>query len=597
MKLSRRDFIKASVASSVVFVSAGLQSCASNDDDVSVAFDHGVASGDPLTDSVVLWTRVTPQAAKSDVTVMWEVARDAAFTDLVNMDQGVTSAARDYTVKVDVRGLAPDTRYYYRFSVGDAVSPVGQTKTLPEGSPEQVTFVAFSCSNYPAGYFNVYRQAAQEADVDAALHLGDYIYEYAREGYASEQAEALGRQVNPDAECITLEDYRTRYAQYRTDPDLQNLHAVLPWIVVWDDHEIANDAWEFGAENHDEGEGSYETRKQVSLQAYFEWMPIRPLEPDADGRIYRQFVYGDLVNLLMLDTRRIGRDEQLDYANYIDDEGNVDVNGFLVDVSSDQRTILGTEQRDWLVANMTTSQQRWQVLGQQVLMGRMLLPAVTLTPDPFDPLVTLEEYSAIAVAALKYQLVLEQLAAQGITEPTVEQLLAAGMTEDELAIVNDPEQLAVLQSPNIPYNLDAWDGYAFDREMVLGTALAQQKNLITLAGDTHNGWSSQLTTADGTPAGVEFATASVSSPGLETFLGLEEPTAARQSEAGLVQLINDLRYCNLRERGYLVVTFTPDSTVGKWVYIDTVTSRSYQVIDDLTTVLEVSAGNPEVTPA
>mgnify|MGYP001795694484 CR=1 FL=1 len=326
------------------------------------------------------------------------------------------------------------------------------------------------------------------------------------------------------------------------------------------------------------------------MQAYFEWLPLRPITPDADGRIYREFVYGDLVNLMMLDTRRIGRDEQLDYANYIGAQGEFDASAFATDVNNTDRTLLGEAQRDWLLQAMNASTARWQVLGQQVLMGRMLLPVVTLTPDPLNPTATLDEYTTVALAAGKYQAILQQLAGQGITNPTVEQLLAAGMTEAELAIVNDPSQLALLESPFIPYNLDAWDGYAYDREVVLAAARTGQKNLITLAGDTHNAWSSLLTDSLGDIVGTEFATSSVSSPGLEAFLGLDTPVAARVSEAGLVQLIGDLQYCNLRERGYMTVTFTQESATARWVFIDTILEQNYSVLADVGNSIEVQAG-------
>ncbi|MEM7736568.1 MAG: alkaline phosphatase D family protein [Deinococcota bacterium] len=592
MKLTRRGFIKASLASSVVFVSAGLQSCASNNDDdtppVTASFLHGVASGDPLIDSILLWTRVTPDTPTVEpIEIIWEVASDANFDNLVNMDSGNTDVSRDYTLKVDVRGLTPGTRYYYRFTIGNTVSPVGKTQTLPSDNLDQVKIAVFSCSNYPTGYFNVYREATYEANLNAVLHLGDYIYEHQPGGYAREQAEALGRQVEPDGECITLDDYRTRYAQYRTDENLQTLHAAFPWIVVWDDHEIANDAWREGAQNHDDTEGSYDARKQASLQAYFEWLPLRPITADEDGRIYREFAYGDLVNLMMLDTRRIGRDEQLSYANYISEQGEFDASAFTTDVNSADRTLLGETQRNWLLQTMNTSTARWQVLGQQVLMGRMLLPAVTL--NSLNPAVTLNEYTAVVRAASKYQTILQELARQGVTDPTTEQLLAAGMTEAELAIVNDPNQLAWLESPFFPYNLDAWDGYAYDREVVLGAALAGRKNLISLAGDTHNAWSSQLTDVSGTAVGTEFATSSVSSPGSETSLGLTTREAAKISEAGLVQLINDLQYCNLRERGYMTVTFTQERAIARWIFVDTVLEQDYSVLTDAGKSLEVQA--------
>ncbi|MCG8381914.1 MAG: alkaline phosphatase D family protein [Gammaproteobacteria bacterium] len=587
MKLTRRDFLKLSAYTGIAVVSSGIQGCSSDDDEASdnpeaFRFDHGVASGDPWSDSVIIWTRVTPSDA-GDVKVMWEVATDEAFTNLVNQDEASFGAHRDYTVKIEVQQLTAGTVYYYRFTAGTGanklVSPVGMTKTLPTGSVNQVKMGVFSCSNYPAGYFNVYAEAAKRNDLDVVLHLGDYLYEYAREydgspAYASEDAAALGREVMPEGEIIQLADYRTRYAQYRTDEDLQALHGKVPFIVVWDDHEIANDAYIDGAENHDSTtEGDFETRKQAAVQAFFEWLPLRPIRPDVEGRIYRQFEFGELVNLCMLDTRLIGRDKPLAYADYMNpNTGEMDVAEFTNDVSSDQRTILGAEQRNWLVQSLSQSGAIWQVLGQQVLMTRMLLPAITLTPDPLSPTLSLAEYGVIATAALTYQALL----GQGVPD-TDAALKAAGMSDEQIAIIRDPVQMGYLQSPKIPYNLDAWDGYAYDREVVLGAALGAGKNLITLAGDTHNAWSGALTNAQGSPVGIEFAVASVSSPGLEDYLQIPDAATARQQEAAFPALVDDLNYTNLRERGYMVVTFTPSNAEAEWVFIDTVKSKNYQV--------------------
>ncbi len=230
------------------------------------------------------------------------MATDADFANKVVEGSGNTSADVDYTVKVDVEGLQPNTVYYYRFLTVNKTSMAGRTRTLPEGAIDAAAFAVVSCSNYPAGFFNVYREVAKQ-DVDAVLHLGDYLYEYSAEGYASERAEELGRVVEPANELLSLADYRTRYAQYRRDEDLQAAHAAHPFIIVWDDHEVANDTWREGAENHDPGtEGSFVERKMAALQAWHEWLPVRP-PVSMNDIIYRRFQYGDLLDLLMLDTR------------------------------------------------------------------------------------------------------------------------------------------------------------------------------------------------------------------------------------------------------------------------------------------------------
>jgi alkaline phosphatase D len=597
MKINRRDLLKLGAYSTILITSSGLHGCHDDDSD-DYSFDHGVASGDPLEDSVVIWTRVTPGKVQS-VTVNWQVATDADFENLVNEDFAEVDADRDFTVKVDVQGLEPDRIYYYRFKAGSVDSPVGRTKTLPSGSVDQVTLAVLSCSNYPAGYFNVYRELANTEGLDAVVHLGDYIYEYGRTGeegvpaYASEDAVALGREVEPANELLSLSDYRTRYAQYRTDPDLQAVHARHPFIVVWDDHEIANDAYMAGAENHDEAtEGSFSERKQAAIQAFFEWLPLRPLTPDAEGRIYRRFEFGNLVNLMMLDTRIIGRDLQLDYADYIDTAtGEFDSESFTIDMSSSDRTLLGASQLAWLTDNMNQSTATWQVLGQQVLMMKMQLPAVTLTPDPTAPTVSLSEYGEIATAAVTYQTLVEN----GVDATDPAALMAAGMTAEQLEIINDPQRMAYLESPFIPYNLDAWDGYAYERELLLANAKAGQKNLISLAGDTHNAWAGRLTDSVGDSVGIEFATTSVSSPGMEDYLAMKTAEAVRGLEPGVTQLVNDLDYCNLRERGLMIVTFTPEQATAEWRFVDTIKQQDYQIVTDLDKRLTLAVGTATLT--
>ncbi|MEX0645065.1 MAG: alkaline phosphatase D family protein, partial [Parvularculaceae bacterium] len=242
-------------------------------------FAHGVASGDPGPDSVVLWTRVTTDAA-DPITVVWETAADPQFADMRGKGEATASAAADWTVKTLIRDLHPGTTYYYRFRVADAYSPVGRTKTLPTGPLEKATLAVVSCANVPFGYFNVYDLVARRDDLDAVIHLGDYIYEYGANSYGGEAGARLGRPHDPPHEIVTLEDYRRRHAQYKADPSSRALHAAHPLIAIWDDHETANDSWKDGAENHDPAtEGDWEARKRAALQAYYEWMPVREPEP------------------------------------------------------------------------------------------------------------------------------------------------------------------------------------------------------------------------------------------------------------------------------------------------------------------------------
>ena len=462
----RRTLVKALAAGSLIpLLGSNLIGCSDGSDNsftidsVPADFNHGVASGDPLTDRVILWTRVTPTAAEGPVQVAWQLASDADFANIVAEGSGATSADVDYTVKVDAEGLNAGSTYYYRFKTGDKTSPTGKTRTLPQGAVAAASFAVVSCSNYPAGFFNVYREVANQ-DVDAVLHLGDYLYEYAADGYASERAEELGRVVEPANEIISLSDYRTRYAQYHRDEDLQAAHAAHPFIVVWDDHEIANDSWQNGAQNHNpDTEGSFADRRLAAIQAWHEWLPVRP-PTTMDDIIYRRLQYGDLLDLLMLDTRHVGRNEQLDYPDFATG-GIIDVPAVRAAMADGSRTILGGEQLSWLRDHLTTSSARWQVLGQQVLMSRYHIPSPLL--EALDPGLSPELDLAKGTAAL----------------------LAAVAAKGKAPEDRTPEEQALLDSA-IPYNLDAWDGYEFERDAVLAYAQQLDSKLVVLAGDTHN---------------------------------------------------------------------------------------------------------------
>lgn len=537
----------------------GLTGCSGDDDNNDsnneASFEHGVASGDPLQDRVIIWTRVTPDDEDVRVSVRWEIARDDTFQEIDAAGAVVTDRNRDYTVKVDATGLSEGTPYFYRFIVRDNVSPTGRTRTLPDESVDQVKFAVVSCSNYPAGYFHVYAEIAAMQDVDVALHLGDYIYEYARGEYASEDAAALGREVDPEGEILTLDDYRLRYAQYRSDPDLQAFHGALPVIAVWDDHEVANDAWSDGAENHsDSAEGAFAARLLSALQAYAEWMPIRPPVDNDVASLYRRFRFGDLVDLLMLDTRIVGRDQQLVFPEaYLSQEG-VNFDAYLSDLSDSERTLLGEDQFLWLQERLT-SNSVWHVLGQQVLMGRMELPGSIVSGE-----LSVAEFAALA------------------------QIDPSMLSQ---------EQLALLQLPQLPYNPDAWDGYATERDAILATASAQDIDLVVLAGDTHNAWANNLLADRNdlqSAVGVEFATPSVSSPGAEAFLNLDSEEAVLQTEAGLTQLFGDLQYTNLSDRGFLTVTFTRSEVRANWTFIDSVKRADFQTLGSRNREIVVPVG-------
>jgi alkaline phosphatase D len=374
MAFSRREFFGVTAVASL----AGLVRTEGAGQPAPAArrvFVHGVASGDPLSDSVILWTRVTaPAAATPDVT--WELASDAAFRQVVLRGTTTTAAVRDFTVKIDATGLRAATTYYYRFRALGEQSPVGRTRTLPASNAERLRIALASCSNYPYGYFNVYARIAQRADLDAVLHLGDYIYEYANATYGD--GTSYGRVSAPDREIVALVDYRTRHAQYKTDPDLQEAHRQHPFIVVWDDHEIANNTWRDGGENHDpeRGEGAFIWRRASATQAFFEWMPIREDRATRQPRIYRSFAFGGLADLIMLDTRLIDRDEQVgrrEDVAIIDDPA---------------RSLMGRTQEQWLFNEMAESKRagvRWQLLGQQVMFAPLSLPgASSLSADTWE---------------------------------------------------------------------------------------------------------------------------------------------------------------------------------------------------------------------
>ncbi len=608
-----------------------------------VSFVHGVASGDPYADSVILWTRITPpQGTAEGIDVSWEISRSAGFEAGSIVDSGLfsTSAGRDWTVKVEADGLNADTPYYYRFRSGAAVSMVGQTKTLPVGS-DPVRLAVFSCSNFPAAdTFAAYGRAAAINAVnpyDALVHLGDYIYEYGPGGYGEAENAAGSRGFLPNREIVSLDDYRQRYAQYHTDANLQALRAAAPLIAIWDDHETANDSWAGGAQNHQSAtEGDWLLRRDAALKAYHEWLPIREpeLRQASDGATalspltqgYRSFSFGDVLALHILETRLTARDQQLSYPNGAAVQARIgailadstqlgvyagrlgrtppaDAAGIsafatalaplvtqeLVLATVQQawtdpnRDLIGDTQMAWLQQQLSSSTAPWQVLGQQVLMQSMALPAELLlnagNPSLLD----------------KYAEPLQKLA-----------------TGTPFADLTPAEKALFAEAGKIPYNLDAWDGYGVERETILQSALAAGKRLISLAGDTHNAWAGLLDTMGagqqpaGTVAGVEFATPGVTSPGLEKYLpGGDAYIRSRYPAVdGLDGLftgyISGLKYADVNRRGFLDLSVSSDQASGSFQFLDGLDPLSGLLRWSSETVvasrnLSLSV-NPEATP-
>lgn len=386
--LSRRDFLRqASAASALIAAAPLLQGCGSSGSPPTntgtaptapppagtFQFKHGVASGDPYADSVVLWTRVTPGSAGS-IPVSWALYRDPALAQRVTSGSFTTSEARDYTVKVVPGGLSPATTYYFQFAVGESKSPIGRTRTAPAANAavERLRFAMTSCAWLTQGYFNGYKKIAQRLDLDAVFTLGDYLYEYGPNDVGGTLIP--GRVFDPPREMTSLADYRLRHANYKSDSDLQQAHRQHPWICTWDDHESTNDSNTTGAQNHTEGtEGVWSERKGFSIKAYFEWMPVRDEfnpQVDATKHLYRKLAYGNLVEIFMLDTRLEGRDPAPANA---------------AAASGADRRIMSARQEQFFLDGILNSTAKWKLVGQQTMISQLFVaPGMAFTLDSWD---------------------------------------------------------------------------------------------------------------------------------------------------------------------------------------------------------------------
>jgi alkaline phosphatase D len=550
---SRRNFfIKVSSVAAVLAAGSALTACGGSGSELGgeqAAFLYGVASGDPLLDRVILWTHAK-SSTDAAVALTWQVAIDASFASVLASGAATASTESGFTCKVDATGLQPNTEYYYRFlAPNGSKSAVGRTRTLPVGSVAEVRLAVFSCSDYPAGYFNAY-DAAVSSNAQFALHLGDYIYEY-KDGVYPPTASAVAARVStPASEVVTLADYRARHALHKADPYAKALHGRMPMIAIWDDHEFADNAYMDGANNHNPvTQGTWAARKAAASRVYHEWMPIR--SPDAANllKIYRSFDFGNLLSLHMLDSRIIGREHQPDRTQDASGRDIAD-SAFLPYAFNQGKQLLGTTQQAWLDQQMTQSRATWQILGNQTLMARIRIPASVL----------LANLSAASVGAY--------LTAKGT--PSAQQ---TPVQKDLL----DPAK-----NPKISYNFDSWEGYPDARNALLGSAArlkAAGKKFLVLSGDSHNAWYSKLTLPDGTQVGAEFAGMAVTSSGFEgVFPPAQVPPASLA--ATIVALVDDLNYMDSSRRGYMLISVTQAGAKADYVYVSSVTSSSYTTVQD-----------------
>ncbi|MFI8290955.1 alkaline phosphatase [Streptomyces sp. ms191] len=497
---TRRTVVKAAAVTAVAapaLVGAASPALAETE---APAFLHGVASGDPLPDGVLLWTRVTPVADAvpgsgrgPDVAVDWEVAEDRAFARTVARGTATATAASDHTVKADVRGLRPATAYHFRFTAGGTVSPVGRTRTTPaaEAATPGVRFGVVSCANWESGYFSAYRHLAARADLDAVLHLGDYIYEYASGGYP--EAKYVVRPHEPRHEIVSLSDYRTRHGKYKTDADLQALHAAHPVVAIWDDHEFANDAWSGGAENHTPGaEGAWADRVAAAKQAYFEWMPVRA---STEGTVYRRLRFGKLADLHLLDLRSFRSQQAGVGSGAVDDP---------------ERTLTGRAQLDWLKSGLAGSDARWKLVGTSVMI------------------------SPVAFGSLPAHLL----------GPLAELM---GLPKEGLAV-----------------NVDQWDGYTDDRRELLNhLAQRSVQNTVFLTGDIHMAWANDVPVKAATyplsqSAATEFVVTSVTSDNLDDILHVAPGTVSVVAAGAIKAANRHVKWVDMDHHGYGVLDVTAE---------------------------------------
>ena len=502
----------------------------------SARFDHGVASGDPAADGAILWTRATPAEGQGgDVPLTWHVA-PMEPGEAVGLRTGrVTArAARDFTAKVEVTGLRPgrDYRYWFETAKGER-SPEGRFRTLPRGRIEDVVLAVVSCQLYPGGLYNAYDAIARSERLDAVLHLGDYIYEYGAEGYGAEIGRKLNRLPEPAHEILSLADYRARHAQVKRDPDMQAAHARAAFICVWDDHEVANDDWIGGAENHDpKTEGDWAKRKAAAMQAYFEWMPIRDPRPGQPwAAINRSFDFGDLATLVMVETRLLARSKQVTAKGDVPEPS--EYAAMMAERARPERELLGAGQLDWIERTLAASVgagRPWQVIGNQVVMARVDGPDM-------EKQMGAEGYASL-IAPLS---------------PAIRAQLAAAQAS---------------YRAGLPMNFDSWDGYPAARERLYAAFRRAGSHPVVLSGDSHAAWANDLYDDQGALVAAEFGATAITSPSWGALF----PGIGRQiAEANP----RSVRFCDQDAKGYLHLTLTRDTATARFMTVSTVMAKPY----------------------
>lgn len=501
-----------------------------------VVFAHGVASGDPDQNSVVIWTRISGLSAL--VKVGWFVATDAAFEHVVASGVFNTDNSRDHTVKTVVDGLKSGQSYFYKFSVEDAFSPTGQTKTLPVGHLEKLGLAITTCSNYPFGYFNAYDAIAKDSSIDFVLHLGDYIYEYGEQGFGGETGKRIGREHQPAHEIVSLDDYRKRHAQYKTDHGSLAMHARHPLIVIWDDHETANNPWMGGAKNHQSNEGSWSARLSASMQAYYEWMPVRDAVSVSERLNYwRHYKFADLASIITLESRHTGRSQQISYHDHLPSiQSEQQAQAFADSVLNDpKRTLLSKDMESFLkkeLSESVSSGRRWRIIGNQSVIAN------SIAPDLDDPVLN---------------------------------DLCEDLTVGQQAMLDERRQLGKFQ---LPSDLDTWSGYPVARERFYQMAKdANVQDLLVVSGDSHSYWQNALFDDDAQSMGVELGVTGVTSPRSIMALG---PEIMQRFDALNTANNKEIIWSDGRHRGFIVLHVDHERTHADYVTVSNVESPTYE---------------------
>ena len=529
MKISRRQALG---ALGLGVAAAGLAAAAEN-----AVFAYGVASGDPAADSLLIWTH-----AGLPGQVRWQVALDSAFKRIVRRGTAAALAARDHTVKVEVGGLRPGVTYFYRFLAGAAVSPVGQARTLARGPIEDLVLASACCAMYAGGYFNAYEAMANLPRLDAVTHLGDYIYEVAGEkpeDYGYDTGIKLGRLPQPRHACVTLDDYRTRFAQTRSDPKLQAAHARAAWICCWDDHDLANDDWTGGAQAHNpETDGPFSARKEAAVQAFYEWMPIREPPPGQGfAAINRSFDFGDLASFTLLETRLTARDQQLTYSRDLPrlPDGDPDFVTFQRKLWDPARRMISAAQELWLSVTLKASVRAgrpWQLIGSGVTVARAHAPDLASVMGP-------AAYDAMAAQVTGYY---------------------------KFALADSAAKTRF----DLPFALDSWDGYPDARARLYSLIRDAKARVVVLSGDSHLAWVNDLRDDDGRRVAAEFGATALTSGGWGDAIPRGTPLgpafAKRNSEVVFVEPF---------QKGFVLTTITRDAVQAELIGVSTVQSLDY----------------------